>query len=114
MQVVIYPNASELQKTTYQARVLVCADGATSKLGKSGSQLILFFFSHRSLTATQLGIVKDAPNGTCSRAFVEGGTHNLKADGVVFYNTGYYPNEAKFSKETLTLVQTSSWLCCPI
>jgi hypothetical protein len=40
-------------------------------------------------TAQQLGVVKGAPNGACSRAFVEGGTHNLKADGVVFYNTGY-------------------------
>jgi geranylgeranyl reductase family protein len=67
-------------KTTYQARVLVCADGATSKL------------------ATQLGYVHGAPNGACSRAFVEGGTHNLKADGVVFYNTGLLPGYAALFK----------------
>jgi geranylgeranyl reductase family protein len=66
--------------TTYQARTLVCADGATSKL------------------AMQLGVVKGAPNGACSRAFVEGGTHNLKADGVVFYNTGLLPGYAALFK----------------
>jgi hypothetical protein len=46
----------------------------------------------------QLGVVKGAPNGACSRAFVEGGTHNLKADGVVFYNTGY----VSFKKHVLS------------
>jgi geranylgeranyl reductase family protein len=62
--------------TTYQARVLVCADGAPSKL------------------ATQLGYIKGPPTGTCSRAFVEGGTHKFKADGVVFYNPGLLPGYA--------------------
>jgi len=61
---------------TYKARVLVCADGAPSKL------------------ATQMGYIKGAPTGTCSRAFVEGGTHKFKADGVVFYNPGLLPGYA--------------------
>jgi len=61
---------------TYKARVLVCADGAPSKL------------------ATQLGYIKGPPTGTCSRAFVEGGTHKFKADGVVFYNPGLLPGYA--------------------
>jgi len=61
---------------TYKARILVCADGAPSKLG------------------TQLGYIKGPPTGTCSRAFVEGGTHKFKADGVVFYNPGLLPGYA--------------------
>ncbi len=56
-----------------QGRVLVCADGATSKL------------------ATHLGIVKQPPQGSCSRAYVDGGTHKFKADGVVFYHKGLLP-----------------------
>jgi len=62
--------------STYKARVLVSADGATSKLGG------------------QLGYIPGPPTGTCSRAFVEGGTHKFKADGVVFYNTGLLPGYA--------------------
>mmetsp|Transcript_15422 Transcript_15422/g.25486 ORF Transcript_15422/g.25486 Transcript_15422/m.25486 type:complete len:567 (+) Transcript_15422:113-1813(+) len=52
---------------TYKARALVCADGATSTL------------------ARYLGIVTTAPDAVCSRAYVQGDSHNFKADGVVFY-----------------------------
>ena len=48
-------------------RVLICADGAPSRL------------------ATKLGYCTEAPKGVCSRAFVEGGTHNTNFDGVCFY-----------------------------
>ena len=48
-----------------QGRVLVLADGATSKL------------------ATELGYCTEPPKGVCSRAFVEGGTHNTKFDGLL-------------------------------
>jgi menaquinone-9 beta-reductase len=48
-------------------RVLICADGAPSKL------------------ATKLGYCTEAPKGVCSRAFVEGGSHNTNFDGVCFY-----------------------------
>lgn len=44
-------------------RVLVIADGATSKL------------------ATKLGYCTEAAKGICSRAFIEGGTHNADFDG---------------------------------
>ena len=54
-------------------QILVCADGAPSKL------------------ATQLGIVTRPPDSTCSRAYVEAGTHKFKADGVVFYNKDLLP-----------------------
>lgn len=58
---------------TLAARVLVCADGAPSRL------------------ATQLGLVTRPPDSTCSRAYVEGGTHKFDADGVVFYNKELLP-----------------------
>ncbi|XP_053375497.1 conditioned medium factor receptor 1-like [Mercenaria mercenaria] len=66
----------EESETAYKARVLVCADGAPSRL------------------ATQLGIVNRPPDSTCSRAYVEGGTHKFKADGVVFYNKELLPGYA--------------------
>ena len=44
---------------------MLCADGATSKL------------------ATALGYCTEPPRGVCSRAFVEGGTHNTDFDGKV-------------------------------
>jgi len=59
-----------------RARVLVCADGATSRL------------------ATKLGYCTEAPKGVCSRAFVEGGTHNVNYDGVCFYPRWSLPGYA--------------------
>ena len=56
-------------------KVLICADGATSKL------------------ATQLGIVTTPPSSQCSRAYVEGGSHKFKADGVIFYNSEMLPGK---------------------
>lgn len=46
-----------------KGRCLVIADGATSRL------------------ATELGYCTEPPKGVCSRAFVEGGTHNTNFDG---------------------------------
>lgn len=56
--------------------MLVCADGAQSRL------------------ATKLGLVTRPPDSTCSRSYVEGGTHKFKADGVVFYNKTLLPGRA--------------------
>ena len=47
-----------------QGRVLVLADGATSTM------------------ATYLGYCTEPPRGVCSRAFIEGGTHNTDFDGA--------------------------------
>ncbi|XP_060579987.1 conditioned medium factor receptor 1-like [Ruditapes philippinarum] len=66
----------EESDVTFTARVLVCADGAPSRL------------------ATKLGIVTQPPASTCSRSYVEGGTHKFKADGVVFYNKDLLPGYA--------------------
>ena len=53
-----------VQGDIVKGRVLVCADGATSKL------------------ATKLGYCTEPPEGICSRAYVKGGTHNAKFDGA--------------------------------
>ncbi len=48
-----------------KGRMLVIADGATSKL------------------AMQMGYCTEPPKGVCSRAFIEGGTHNVDFDGAL-------------------------------
>ena len=70
----------------HQGRVLVCADGATSKL------------------ATQLGLVTGPPQGTCSRSYIGAGTHSFKADGVMFYPKGLLPGECWCSARPLLRV----------
>jgi geranylgeranyl reductase family protein len=69
------------EEASYQARVLVCADGAPSRL------------------AMQLGIVKEAPQGTCSRAYVKAGSHNYAADGTVIYNLNLLPGYMAIFRE---------------
>ena len=59
-----------------RARVLVIADGATSRL------------------ATKLGYCTEPPRGVCTRAFVEAGTHNANFDGVCFYPKWSLPGYA--------------------
>ena len=53
-----------VQGESVRGRVLLCADGATSKL------------------ASHMGYCTEPPRGVCSRAFVEGGTHNTDFDGA--------------------------------
>jgi 2-polyprenyl-6-methoxyphenol hydroxylase-like FAD-dependent oxidoreductase len=57
---------------TVKARLLVCADGATSPL------------------ATKLGYCTEAPKGICSRAFITG-NHHTNFDGVCFYQRESLP-----------------------
>lgn len=66
--------------------MLVCADGAPSRL------------------ATQLGIVSRPPDSSCSRSYVESGTHKFKADGVVFYNPELLPGSIFFSRRVSALL----------
>ncbi|CAG9465313.1 unnamed protein product [Pedinophyceae sp. YPF-701] len=63
-----------------RGRVLVCADGAQSKL------------------AMKLGYCTEPPRGVCSRAFVEGGTHNTDFDGVCFYQRESLPGYSAIFK----------------
>ena len=55
------------------ARELVIADGSASRL------------------ATKLGMCNAPPLGVCSRAFVQGGTHNCNYDGVCFFQRESLP-----------------------
>jgi len=68
------------RRVTYLARCLVCADGAPSRL------------------ARQLQIVKDEPQGTCSRAYVKNNTQ-FKFDGVVFYPRKLLPGYCAILRE---------------
>ncbi len=60
----------------FEARVLVLADGAQSKLARS------------------LGIVQDGPQAICSRAFVDGGTHDFETDGICYMERDLLPGYA--------------------
>jgi len=73
-------NEEQGKPVTYLARCIVCADGAPSRL------------------ARQLGIVKDEPQGTCSRAYVKGNTQ-FKFDGVVFYPPKLLPGYCAIIRE---------------
>ena len=53
--------------------MLICADGAPSRM------------------AQQLGLVSGPAQTSCSRAYIEGGSHRFKADGVLFYNKSLLP-----------------------
>ena len=69
----------------HMGRVLVCADGAQSGL------------------AMQLGIVEGPPKCVCSRAYIKGGTHRFKEDGMVFYVPTLLPGRA-FTSPRLFIV----------
>jgi len=57
----------------FRGKLLVAADGAPSKL------------------ARRLGIVSGSPTGFAARQYVKGGTHNFRADGVLFYPSYILP-----------------------
>jgi geranylgeranyl reductase family protein len=63
-------------KRRFEARMLVLADGAQSKLARS------------------LGIVKEGPGAICSRAFIDGGTHAFDTDGVCYMERDLLPGYA--------------------
>jgi geranylgeranyl reductase family protein len=56
-----------------RGRMLLAADGANSKL------------------ARRLGLVTTPPTGFAARQYVRGGTHNFRADGVLFYPSYILP-----------------------
>ncbi len=51
----------------FRCRMLIAADGATSKLGRA------------------LGVVSSAPEAVAARQYVKGGTHNFKSGGVLLF-----------------------------
>lgn len=64
-----------------QARVLVIADGALSRLARS------------------LGLVNTPPDGICSRAYTRSASTNFDADGVMFYPERVLPGYAALFRE---------------
>ena len=90
----------ENSDAAYKGRVLVCADGAPSKM------------------ATYLGLVSQPPQGSCSRSYIESGTHMFKADGVVFYNKGLLPGTSMhvhictvFGKRMCFCIHYTRYIC---
>lgn len=63
-----------------QGRMLVCADGSTSRL------------------ATRLGLCNAPPLGVSSRAYIQAGTHNAAFDGLCFYPKWSLPGYAAMFK----------------
>jgi geranylgeranyl reductase family protein len=57
----------------HRARVLVTADGSLARLARA------------------LGVVATPPDGVCSREYVEAGTFDFTADGVLFYPRAILP-----------------------
>jgi len=72
---------SDRIKKSYKARVLVIADGATSRLGRS------------------LGLVEGLPQATCSSVYIEVGTHQFKQDGVCYYPSKLVPGYCALFRE---------------
>jgi geranylgeranyl reductase family protein len=69
------------RRRTVMARVLVAADGASSKLARS------------------LGVVSGGPEAVCSRSYVEPGTHAFEADGMVYYEPSILPGYCAILRE---------------
>ena len=80
-----------LQGDEVSGRVLVIADGATSKL------------------ATKLGYCTEPAKGICSRAFIEGGTHNANFDGERFFPM---PSMCRCSGWLLRLIASAKSCFC--
>src|SRR5262249_21685868 len=64
-----------------KGRIVVIADGALSRL------------------ATAQGLVSEGPDGICSRAYVQAGTHRVDVDGVMIYTSRFLPGYAALFKE---------------
>jgi geranylgeranyl reductase family protein len=67
--------------TTYRARALVTADGALAR------------------TARALGVVTTAPDGVCSRAYIDASTTAFASDGVMFYPPELLPGYCVILRE---------------
>jgi geranylgeranyl reductase family protein len=71
----------ERANQTYRAKLLILADGASSRIAQS------------------LGIIKDPPQTVCSRAYVKAGTYDFDQDGVVVITKDLVPGYCALMKE---------------
>jgi geranylgeranyl reductase family protein len=67
--------------TTYRARALVTADGALARLARA------------------LGVVTTAPDGVCSRSYIDAATTDFASDGVMFYPPELLPGYCVILRE---------------
>ena len=77
---------------TYRARALVTADGALAR------------------TARALGVVTTAPDGVCSRSYIDSATTDFASDGVMFYPPELLPGYCVILREAGGQLN----LCCYI
>jgi geranylgeranyl reductase family protein len=75
----IHPKKRE--KQPYHAKILILADGASSRIAQS------------------LGIVKGPPQAVCSRAYVKAGTYNFDQEGIVVMTMKLVPGYCALLKE---------------
>ncbi len=66
---------------TYYAKILILADGASSRIAQS------------------LGIIKDPPQAVCSRAYVKAGTYKFDQDGICVITKDLVPGYCALMKE---------------
>ncbi|NHJ38867.1 MAG: NAD(P)/FAD-dependent oxidoreductase [Asgard group archaeon] len=77
----IWKIGSSKNDIIYNSKLLILADGAPSQLGR------------------KLGLIKTAPQATCSRAYIEAGSHNFDKDGVCYYPSILVPGYCALFKE---------------
>ncbi len=68
-------------KPEINAKILVAADGAVSKIARS------------------IGILDSPPDAVCSSVYIEAGTHSFEEDGVCYYTNFLVPGYAAIFKE---------------
>ena len=73
--------SSESTTTSYKAKILIIADGASSRLGRI------------------LGYVDTPPQAICSRAYIEAGTHQYPYDGMCYYPPKLVPGYCSLFKQ---------------
>ncbi|NPE09072.1 MAG: NAD(P)/FAD-dependent oxidoreductase [Asgard group archaeon] len=77
----IWTIKSDKSKKEFKAKILIVADGAASHLGR------------------KLGLVDGPPQATCSRAYIESGSHQFPYDGVCYYPPNLVPGYCALFKE---------------
>ncbi|MHA1220303.1 MAG: NAD(P)/FAD-dependent oxidoreductase [Candidatus Heimdallarchaeota archaeon] len=81
MEESLWTISSDSSETIYKAKILIIADGAASRLGR------------------KLGYLDTPPQATCSRAYIEAGSHQYPYDGVCFYPPKLVPGYCSLFKQ---------------
>ena len=72
---------SESNDAVYRAKILIIADGSSSRLGRI------------------LGYVDEPPQAICSRAYIEAGSYQYPYDGVCYYPPKLVPGYCSLFKQ---------------